>query len=75
MAEWQCICVVVITVTNAKRGTRRRDGEVEGGRKENKEKGLSSDKTRGPPLMFLNFLFLPQLCANLQTPRTRPYLG
>lgn len=66
MAEWQCICVVVITCMNTKRGTRKREGEVEGGWKENKEKGLSSDKTRGPLLMFLNFLFLPQLCATFK---------
>jgi hypothetical protein len=65
MAKWHCLCVVVITCTNAKRGTRKKEGEVEG-EKKNKEKGLPLDKTRGPPLMFLNFFFLPKLCATFK---------
>jgi hypothetical protein len=48
-----------------KRETRRREGEVEGKRKRNKESGLPLDKTKGPPFMVLN-LFFSQLCATFK---------
>jgi hypothetical protein len=49
----------------ADREIRRKEGEVEGEREKNKERGLPLDKTRGPPLMFLNFFFPSTTLHNL----------
>jgi hypothetical protein len=40
MAKWHYMCVVVITCTNAKRGTKRREGEVEGEKKKTKKRAF-----------------------------------
>jgi hypothetical protein len=49
----------------ADREIRRKEGEVEGEREKNKERGLPLDKTRGPPLMVLN-PFFSQLSATFK---------
>ncbi len=45
---------------------KEKGGRGEGKEKKKQKKGLPLDKSRGPPLMFLNFFFLSQLCATFE---------